>query len=103
VDRHLFFSDQQGSKRANNCDMKLRHELWEEYGLKTFCLAGPDGDDARKLLGPTTKLIWTAVDAASHFEAMTEYYKFMNWGEYTTDQEWDRQPYPDKWDYEVGI
>jgi hypothetical protein len=71
--------------------MNLRYELWEEDGLNTFCLAGPHGDDARKLMGPSAKLIWT-VEASTHFRAMTEYYKCMDWGEYTTDHEWDRQP-----------
>src|SRR6267142_3521918 len=53
--------------------MKLKHELWEENGGQelTFCLAGRHGDDARKLLSPDAKLIWT-VEAGSHFEAMTE-------------------------------
>jgi hypothetical protein len=41
--------------------MKLKHELWEEAdgGGYTFCLAGPRGDDARKMLVPGAKLIWT--------------------------------------------
>ena len=62
--------------------MKLKHELWEENEGQelTFCLAGRHGDDARKLLSPDAKLIWT-VEAESHFEAMTAYYKFMAWGE----------------------
>lgn len=78
--------------------MKLKHELWEDNGGKeyTFCLAGSQGDAARRLLTPDAKLIWT-VEAGSHFEAMTKYYKFMNWGEYRTDQEWDKQPYPVEW------
>lgn len=78
--------------------MKLKHELWEEKegGGWTFCLAGARGDDCRKLLGPGAKLIWT-VEAGSHFEAMTADYKFMGWGEYTTDQAWDVQPYPEEW------
>ena len=78
--------------------MKLKHELWEEKegGGWTFCLAGPRGDGARNLLGPNPKLIWT-VEAGSHFEAMTAYYKFMDWGEYTTDQDWDMRPYPEEW------
>jgi hypothetical protein len=57
---------------------------------------GIPGDGARKLLGPNPKLIWT-VDAGSHFEAMTAYYQFRDWGEYTTDQECDYQPYPQEW------
>jgi hypothetical protein len=78
--------------------MKLKHELWEERGggEYTFCLASPRGDDARKLLEPGAKSIWT-VEAGSHFEAMTAYHDFMGWGEYTTDQEWDMQPYPEEW------
>lgn len=28
---------------------------------------------------------------------MTAFYKFMKWGAYTTDQEWDMQPYPEEW------
>jgi len=79
----------------------MKHELWkdiggEEYGELTFCLAGLHGDAARKLLSPQAKLIWT-VDADSHHEAMTAYYKFMGWGEYTADQVWDMQPYPKQW------
>jgi hypothetical protein len=78
--------------------MKLKHELWEEREGEeyTFCLAGPRGNDARKLLAPGAKLIWS-IEAGSHFEAMTAYYKFMGWGEYTTDQKWDMQPYPEEW------
>jgi hypothetical protein len=78
--------------------MKLKHELWEEKdgGGYTLCLAGPRGEDARKMLGPGAKLIWT-VEAGSHSEAMTAYYKFMGWGEYTTVQEWDIEPYSAAW------
>ena len=80
--------------------MRLKHELWqdsdEDGGDLTFCLAGHLGDSARKLLGPNAKLIWT-VEADSHFEAMTAYYKFMGWGTYRTDHKWDMQPYPDDW------
>ncbi|MGH9317052.1 MAG: hypothetical protein ACRD1P_08095 [Thermoanaerobaculia bacterium] len=75
----------------------LVHELWEEPGGEyTFCLAGPMGEDARRMAGPGSKLVWT-VEAASHFEAMGKYYKHMGWDTYTTDQEWDRQPYPEEW------
>jgi hypothetical protein len=28
---------------------------------------------------------------------MTLYYQIMGWGEYTTDQSWDHQSYPDEW------
>jgi len=83
---------------------KLKHELWkdiggDEHSEYTFCLANQHGDGARKRLSPHAKLIWT-VEADSHFEAMTAYYQFMGWGTYTTDQEWDMQPYPEEWSQE---
>lgn len=74
----------------------LMHELWEEGELSTFCLAGPMGDGARDLLGPGAILLWTVV-AESHFDAMTKYYEFKNWGEYTTEHELDRQAYSEEW------
>ena len=75
----------------------LKHELWvDPKGLETFCLAGPMGEDARKLLPRGSKLVWT-VNASSHFEAMTKYHEHMKWPPYTTDQESDHKPYPDEW------
>ncbi|KNH35528.1 hypothetical protein ACS76_02080 [Pantoea vagans] len=63
----------------------MKHELWtNEGGLDFFCLAGPRGDSARKMLEPDYRLVWIC-DADSHFEAMKEYYAFRNWGEYQTD------------------
>jgi hypothetical protein len=77
--------------------MKLRHELWEDdEGYETFCLAGSRGNAARKLLSPNARLIWT-IEAESHFEAMTQYYRFRGWGDYSTDQAWDMLPYPEEW------
>jgi hypothetical protein len=77
---------------------RLLHELWEEADGEgyTFCLAGPMGDDARKLLGPGAKLVWK-VEADSHLDAMTKYYEFMGWGKYTTVHQWDLQAYPEEW------
>ena len=40
-----------------------------------------------------SKLIWEC-EANSHFEAMTKYYQFRGWGEYTSDYpEIDKRPY----------
>jgi hypothetical protein len=60
------------------------------------CLAGPDGDDARQLLGEKATLVWT-FEAGSHFEAMTKYNEFLGRGPYTTTQASDQAPYPDSW------
>jgi hypothetical protein len=71
------------------------HELWDDPrndGRFTFCLTGPHGDQARALLSPDARLVWT-VEAASHFEAMTRYYEHQGWGIYTTDYEWDHRTY----------
>lgn len=78
----------------------MLHELWEDgepedRGDLTFCLAGPMGDDARRLLTTSARLTWT-VEAASHFEAMTLYYEHQGWGTYTTDQDWDRKTYAEQ-------
>jgi hypothetical protein len=40
--------------------------------------------------------VWT-FEAGSHFEAMTEYNKFLGREPYATDQERDHAPYPDEW------
>lgn len=62
----------------------MRHELWvEPNGCQTFCLKGVHGNAARSLLEPGAELVWE-VDAASHYEAMTFYYKYMEWGKYMT-------------------
>lgn len=62
----------------------MLHELWtNSEGTDLFCLAGPRGDGARKLLEPGDQLIWTC-EADSHVEAMTKYYEFRGWGQYTS-------------------
>jgi hypothetical protein len=66
------------------------HELCVNgEGEQTFCLLGPRGEDVRRIVGPTARLVWT-VEALSHFDAMTKYYEHMGSGKYTTDyREWD--------------
>lgn len=77
------------------CD-NVKHEVWQDKeGLTTLCLADKSGDECRKLLEPDSKLIHEFY-ANSHFEAMTIYYKFMDWGTYTTEFEIDKQPYDKK-------
>jgi hypothetical protein len=46
------------------------------------------------MLDASAQLVWE-VEAGSHFEAMTLYYEHMGWGPYSTDQDWDYQPYSD--------
>jgi hypothetical protein len=73
--------------------MELKHEVWiDPEGLTTFLLSGPEGDVARKLLEPGSRII-KYIYAGSHFDAMTQYYNFMEWGEYTTIYDEDKLPY----------
>jgi hypothetical protein len=75
----------------------LIHELWiESDHEQTFCLAGPMGADARGALSSTARKIWT-VRAESYFEAMTQYYAYMGWGEYLTEHPTDYHVYPEEW------
>jgi hypothetical protein len=71
----------------------IKHEVWQEVGGETMlCYAGELGKQARLTLEPKVKLIHTFY-ASSHYEAMTIYYQFMDWGIYTTDFEVDKEPY----------
>ena len=77
----------------SNKNNKVKHEIWEDTeGLTTLCLADERGDDCRKLMEVGDKLIHTFY-ANCHYEAMTIYYEYMNWGVYTTDFEIDKEPY----------
>lgn len=42
------------------------------------------GDGARALMDSDAELIWT-VEANSHYEAMSKYYEFMDWGKYKSE------------------
>ncbi|MEQ1899351.1 MAG: hypothetical protein ABL866_01315 [Devosia sp.] len=81
--------------------VSLIHEVWidpTEDGQthQSLLLAGPDGDGARKLMGPNCQQV-TTFSADSHFEAMTIYYRIWEWGTYATDHDWDYEPYPESW------
>jgi hypothetical protein len=75
----------------------LKHEVWQDpQGLTMICLAGPMGDAARSLQEPGSVLL-CVIEGDSHFDAMTKYYRYMGWGDYSTDQSWDLKPYPEEW------
>lgn len=74
----------------------VKHEVWsDQKGLFTLCMADERGDNCRELLEPGSTLIHVFY-ANSHFEAMTIYYEFMDWGVYTTEFEVDKEPYEKK-------
>ena len=83
--------------------MRRLHEVWEaedEDGwMVMICYAGEHGDQNRRLLPPSAKLIRT-FEAGSHFEAMTIHNRLMGWEEYKIEPEFEalvKAPYPDDW------
>lgn len=82
----------------------LVHEIWAEPNLDnpdcgdlfSCVLAGPDGDEARAMNSPDARMVGT-FEAGSHFEAMTTYNQRVHGQSYSTDQGWDREPYPAEW------
>jgi hypothetical protein len=65
-----------------------RFELWRSVVPATsgLCLtrAGSKGDQARSMLSADYELIWT-FEGVSHFEVMTKYYAYLDWGEYRSE------------------
>jgi len=74
---------------------KVLHEVWEAQDGRTgLILAGEKGDDARKLFREDNMELVHTFNAGSHFEAMTIYYAYKGWGEYTSDfEEHDKLSY----------
>jgi hypothetical protein len=82
-------------------ERKLLLEIWADFGgggesLPALIFAGPRGEESRRQLGAKVRLL-AKIAAGCHFEAMPNYYRLMGWGEYTTDQPSDYQPYPEEW------
>lgn len=75
---------------------EAEHQVWKSpEGLTTLCFADERGDGSRSLFEPGSTLIHTFL-ASSHYEAMTIYYQFMDWGVYTTIFKQDKEPYSKK-------
>lgn len=77
---------------------RLLHEIWiDAGGLETGLLAGPHGDDARRLLGAGARLVHTFW-ADSHLEAMTYYNRYLDREPYTSPYpDLDSTSYPEEW------
>ena|SRR5687767_8072991 len=71
----------------------IKHDIWQDKeGLTSLCFSGDLGEESRSILEPGSKIIHSFY-ADSHYDAMTKYYQFMEWGQYTTDFEIDKEPY----------
>ncbi len=76
--------------------MNRLHQIWiDSNELPGLCLAGKEGDQFRATLDKPAKLVHE-FNAASNYEAMVYYYKFMNFGKYESCfLEFDSKPYED--------
>jgi hypothetical protein len=73
----------------------IRHEVWEDSeGLTMLFRADKAGNEGWLQPEKNSKLIHSFY-ASSHYEAMTIYYEFMDWGVYDTPYEIDKEPYPE--------
>lgn len=66
-----------------------KHEIWQDSEGTTSVLCPPY---LNQTLAPDAHLIHTFY-AASYYEAMTKYYKFMGFGTYRLMHEDDKKPY----------
>lgn len=77
---------------------RLRHEIWlDADGLPGCVLAGPRGEDARRIFLSGGRRVDT-FEAACHLEAMEYYHRYLGREPYTSSfpQE-DATPYPEEW------
>jgi hypothetical protein len=71
----------------------IKHDIWRsKEELTSLCYSDELGEESRSILEPDSEIIHSFY-ANSHFDAMTKYYEFMNWGIYETEFEIDKVPY----------
>ena len=71
----------------------MKFELWRDADGVGFCRADSLGDHHRSILGADPRLE-LEFEASSILEAFTNYYEFMGWGEWRSDNpELDAQPF----------
>jgi len=71
----------------------VKLDIWRnKEGLTALLFAGAPGEEGRQTLEEDYEIIHSFF-AESHFDAMTTYYQFMDWGPYTTNFEVDKEPY----------
>ena len=71
----------------------VKHDIWKnKEGLTALLFSGDIGKAGRNALQKDYELVHS-FNADSHFDAMTKYYEFMDWGPYTTEFEVDKKPY----------
>lgn len=73
--------------------MTLKLDIWKNReGLTALLFSGDLGNEGRSTLDNDYEVVHS-FHAGSHFEAMTKYYEYMDWGVYTTEFDVDKDPY----------
>lgn len=71
----------------------VKLDIWKnKEGLTALLFSGELGQEGRMTLEEDYEIIHSFY-ADSHFDAMTKYYEFMDWGQYETEFEIDKEPY----------
>ena len=71
----------------------IKHDIWKSRdGLTVLCFSGEIGEESRSIVKPDSEVIHSFY-ADSHFDAMTKYYEYMDWGVYESDFEIDKKSY----------
>jgi hypothetical protein len=71
----------------------VKLDIWKnKEGLTALLFSGDLGQEGRTTLEQDYEIIHSFY-ADSHFDAMTKYYEFMDWGQYETEFEIDKEPY----------
>lgn len=71
----------------------IKHDIWQnDKELTSLCFSGELGEESRSFLEPDFKIIHSFF-SNSHFDAMTKYYEFIDWGTYETEFDIDKEPY----------
>lgn len=71
----------------------VKLDIWKnKEGLTALLFSRELGQEGRMTLEEDYEIIHSFY-ADSHFDAMTKYYEFMDWGQYETEFEIDKEPY----------
>ena len=72
---------------------KIKHNIWtSKEGLTSLCFSGKIWEESRSILEPDSEIVHSFY-ADSHFDAMTKYYEYMDWGIYETEFNIDKETY----------
>lgn len=73
--------------------MTIKFDIWKDKdGLTAVCMAGELGEESRTFLEPKSKIIHSFY-AVSHFDTMSKYFEYIDWGVYQTEFEINKKPY----------